>query len=244
MADLGVRAFSAFVDDGRALAVAVDESLMVFDLRSAGLRREVHAHSGALMQMVRAGPEEDMIWTAGRDGNAVALDLGGTQGVLRRLPGNLKGNTAAAAAGVAAVSNVYDTQLNTLSILDLRTGKDRFGEWQPLKTCRCQPSQTAITRDGSLALVAVAEFGEDLELVTHRGRVLVIDTATGSTVRTISTPWDATGLAVSPDGEHLFVNGSGGYSLVEVSTGEEVWRRESELRLHVVSGVPAGGVLT
>ena len=98
------------------------------------------------------------------------------------------------------VSNFYDTQLNTLSILDLDTGEDRFGEWQPLETCECQPSQTAITPDGRLALVAIAEFGEDFELVTGRGRVLVIDTATGTTERTIATPWDASGLAMSPDG--------------------------------------------
>ena len=230
-----------FIDGGRGLAVAVDESLLVFDVRSRGLRREVHAHSGALLDMVVADRDDDLIWTAGRDGNAVALDLRSTQGVLRRLPTNLKGNTAAAAGGVAVVSNYYDTQLNTLSILDLRTGEDRFGEWQPLETCECQPAQTAITPDGRLALVTVAEFGEDFELVTDRGRVLVVDTTTGDTLRTITTPWEASGLAVSPDGEHVLVNGTGGYALVEVATGEEIWRRESELGAAWTPGFPLAG---
>ena len=162
-----------------------------YDIRTGALVRVLPGHSGALMQMALAGPERDLIWTAGRDGTAVAFDLSGRRGVLRRLPVDVVAGTGAAAAGRALMVNTYDTELNTASVIDLGTGKDLFGEIQPVTSCTCQAAQSAITPDGRRGLVAVVEFTEDFQPVTDHGRVAVIDTSTGALLRTIETPWEA-----------------------------------------------------
>ena len=95
--------------------------------------------------------------------------------MLRRLPGNLSG-TRARRRRWRRDGQRYDRAEHPEHDRP-RTGKDLFG-MAAVQDLPCQPAQAAITRDGRLGLVAVMEFGEDLQLVTHRGRVLVIDTGT------------------------------------------------------------------
>lgn len=231
-----------FLPGGREVAVAREEELEIYEVATGAIVRHLSGHSGALLQMELAGPDRDLIWTAGRDGNAVGFDLTGTRGVLRRLPHNIVADAGAAASGVAMVVNYYDTELNTLSVVDLRTGRDRFGELQPVISCLCQPAQAAITPDGRWGLVALIEFTEDFEPVTERGRVAVIDTRSGTLVRTIETPWEASGLAVTPDGERVLVNGSHGWGLFDVKSGEPVWTRFAEADTSWFSGGPQAAV--
>ena len=112
-----------FLPGGREVAVAREEELEVYEVRTGALVRSLPGHSGALLQMTLAGPDRDLIWTAGRDGTAVAFDLSGTRGVLRRLPVDLVAGTGAAAAGRAVMVNCYESELNTASVIDLATGR-------------------------------------------------------------------------------------------------------------------------
>ena len=114
----------------------------------------------------------------------------------------------------------YDTDFNTARIIDLAEGRDLFGELQPFTDCACQIGHTAITPDGRFALAGVTEWTDDLsEAITDRGRVVMWDTDTGELTRTIDVPWEPDGLAVTPDGERLLVNGSGGWALYDLVLG-------------------------
>ena len=132
--------------------------------------------------------------------------------------------------------------LNTARILDLEEGRDLFGELQPFTDCVCQIGHTAITPDGRLALAGVFEWTDDYsEAITDRGRVVAWDTDTGELTRTIDIPWEPRGLAVTPDGSRLLVNGAGGWALYDLASGEEIWSHETELPGGWIYGLPLSG---
>ena len=57
----------------------------IHDARTLAFSRTVEGHSGKVLGIELAGPALGLLWTAGRDGTAVAFDLTGTRGVLRRV---------------------------------------------------------------------------------------------------------------------------------------------------------------
>ena len=141
-----------------------------------------------------------------------------------------------AAGDRAVVTPWYEAALNTARILDLEKGRDLFGELQPFTDCVCQIGHTAITPDGSLALAGILHWTDDYSTaITDGGRVVVWDTDSGDLTRTIHIPWEPRGLAVTPDGERVLVNGSDGWGLYDLDSGEEVWSHET--------GVPGGWIL-
>jgi WD40 repeat protein len=71
------------------------------------------------------------------------------------------------------------------------------------------------------------EFTEGFaDVVTDSGRVVVWDVQSGARTRTITTPWEATGVGVTPDGRHVVVNGRGGWGRWDLTTGLRVWVAE------------------
>ena len=153
----------------------------------------------------------------------------------------------AAGVGTAAGDRVvltpwYEAALNTARILDLEKGRDLFGELQPFTDCVCQIGHTAITPDGKLALAGIFHWTDDYSTaITDRGRVVAWDTDTGELTRTIDIPWEAYGLAVTPDGERLLVNGTGGWALYDLDTGEEIWNHETDVSGGWIAGLPLAG---
>ena len=51
----------------------------------------------------------------------------------------------------------------------------------------------------------------------------------------------ALGLAVTPDGERLLVNGTGGWALYDLASGEEIWNHETEVQGGWIDGLPLAG---
>ena len=214
----------------------------VHDARTLEFSRTLEGHSGVVLGIVVAGPGRGLLWTAGRDGTAVAFDLSGSRGVLRTASLDVAADAGAAAGDRAVMTERYEADLNTARILDLQEGRDLYGELQPFTDCVCQIGHTAITPDGQLALGGVFEWTDDFsEAITDRGRVVAWDTDTGELTRTIDIPWEPLGLAVTPDGARLLVNGSGGWGLYDLATGEELWSHETDLPGGRIYGLPLSG---
>ena len=231
-----------FLPGGREIAVARDEVVDIHDARTLAYSRTLEGHSGEVVGIQLAGPDRGIVWTAGEDGTAVAFDLTGARGALRTLELDVAANAGAAAGDRAVMTQMYDIDLNTARILDLAEGRDLFGELQPFTDCVCQIGHTAITPDGRLAVAGVFEWTDDYEeAITDRGRVVVWDTDTGDLTRTIDTPWEPRGLAVTPDGTRVLVNGSGGWALYDLASGEEIWSHETELPGGWIYGLPLSG---
>ena len=79
--------------------VAFDDRVEVRDARTLEVRHSFTAHNGAVLGAVFAGPDHDFIWTAGRDGTAIALDLTGRRGLIRTSHVPFAAHTGQAAAG-------------------------------------------------------------------------------------------------------------------------------------------------
>ncbi|MFC6422050.1 BTAD domain-containing putative transcriptional regulator [Ornithinimicrobium tianjinense] len=216
--------------DGDSLAVAVDERVELRDPTTFDLITSWPVHNGAVLGTVLAGTDRDLLWTAGRDGTTVALDLSRSRGLLRREKTELQLELGAAAprAARAVVRVPHDDAPNGARFVNLATGQDLHGELQPYD-CFCQVGPAlAITPDGRRALATIEEWHdlEDFAPVTDRGRVAVWDVESGEVERTIATPWAPVGLALTADGTRVLVNGSGGWALYEVSSGQELWSHQ------------------
>jgi hypothetical protein len=141
-----------FLPGGRELAVARMEAVDVHDARTLRFRRTLEGHSGKVLGIELAGPRNGLLWTAGRDGTAVAFDLTGTRGVLRTVDLDVPADIGSAAGDRAVLTERYEIEPNTARILDLDQSRDLFGELQPFTDCVCQIGNTAITPDGRRAL--------------------------------------------------------------------------------------------
>ncbi len=152
-----------FSPDGTELAVGAGQMLQLRDGRTGELRTEVPGHSGAVMDLAYAGPDQDMLWTAGRDGTGIAWDRTGQRGLLRAASTPARtwlGETARdrnIAVGLAAPAGAY----NTVAVLDPRTGAVTHPELPLPAGCRwCEPVAVAITPDGRTALAGIVQYPE------------------------------------------------------------------------------------
>jgi WD40 repeat protein len=213
------------------VAVALDEVIQVHRADTLEQERTLEGHSGAVLGIELAGPDRDLLWTAGRDGTAVAFDLSGARGVLRTLAQQIPADAGTATADVGVLVEHYDDRLNTVRMVDLSTGRDLHGEQKVLPGCLCQPTAVALSPDGRTAVTGVVKFTDGFaDVVTDSGSVVVWDVRSGARTRTITTPWEATGVGVTPDGRHVVVNGRGGWGRWDLTTGLRVWVAEDPTR--------------
>ena len=221
-----------FSPDGTELAVGAGQVLQLRDGRNGDLRTELPGHSGAVMGIAYAGPQSDMMWTAGRDGSGIAWDRTGQRGVLRSAPSPARtwlGDTddaGAVAVGLSAPSGAF----NTVSVLDPRTGSVTDPELPLPADCRwCESTSVAISPDGRTALAGVVqypEFGGAVDYSTpdqHRGYLQRWDISTGSTLGTTELPWPPAGLAVTAEGHDVVVNGNRATAMLDLDTGQTRW---------------------
>jgi len=210
-----------------SIAVLRDEVLELRDADDLGLMRTVTAGSGALMGAGTAGADRDLLWVAGRDGTAVALDTLGRRALLRTLVGGpaLGVGDADDAGRLAVYTPQYDDRPNPARLVDLATGRDLFGEL-PMPRCNCQVGAVSLSGDGVLASGAIEEFRPDFSgLVEDRGRVMLWDTGTGRTAGVVRVPWLPSGAVLDAGHERLLVVGVRGYGLYDVATGQADWTR-------------------
>lgn len=150
--------------DGSTLLVTEDQKVQVRDGSNGAPRQELVGHSGFVMGVAVAGPARDIVWTAGRDGTAVAFDLSGRRGVIRTLPGTVPGAGGATArtspVGVKGVREGEGVNAMTAAhLFDTATGRD-LGSFEmtglgPEQKCWCTVGGLAIAPDGRQAIGAV-----------------------------------------------------------------------------------------
>ena len=182
---------------------------------------------GARHPAGRAG--SGLLWTAGRDGTAVAFDLTGTRGVLRTLDLDV-----AADAGAAAGDRAVLTQITRPTSTPRASSISRRGATSSASSSR---SPTACARSGTPPSPRTA--GSPWPGCSSGPTTSPRRSPTGARRRVGHRhrradahhrhPLGAQGLAVTPDGERLLVNGSGGLGLYDLASGEELWSHETDL---------------
>ena len=229
----GFAPWVSFTRDGAQLVVCVENRVELRDARTGALRRTFVGHSGSVMQARVAGSAHDLVWTAGRDGTTVAFDLSGTRGTIRprSVPAPKNFNVGEAVGDVAVGIGSHPDRWNPAHLVDVTTGRDRFGEL-PLGECPgdCQVAATAMSPDGATAYGSV-EYIVDMG-PGDRGVVVAWDAATGERRATWPTPWPAYSISVTPSGRTALLNGRWGWALMDLSSGALVWEstRQSELQ--------------
>jgi outer membrane protein assembly factor BamB len=209
------------------IAVLRDEVLELRDARDMSLLRTITAGSGVLMGSGTAGSDGDLLWVAGRDGTAVALDLVGRSALLRTLAGRstLGVGDADDSGRLAVYTPQYDDRPNPARLVDLASGRDLFDDL-PVPQCTCQVGAVSLSGDGVLASGAIEEFRPDFSgLVEDHGRVVLWATDTGRIARVVRVPWLPSGAMLDADHGRLLVVGIRGYGVYDAATGREEWTR-------------------
>ena len=218
---------AAWSPDGDRIAVTTDDGIQLLDPDTMRLGVEASGHSGAVMGARFAGPDGDLVWTAGRDGTAIGFDLSGRRTPIATRsadPQPHKGDSSAA-AGRGVYLDLVEDDPNTAHVTDLTTGRnlgdlvhDVPGEttgW-PARA-EFQATAVAITEDGRTALVGVEGFVRAEErMITDRGAVAVFDAATRQQRAVVELPWPIHGIALTPDGRRAVLNGAPGYAVMDL----------------------------
>jgi len=207
-----------FSPDGTVLAVGVGNVLQLRDGQTGATRLDLNGHSGAIMDVLFTGPHREQLWTAGRDGTAIAWDLSGHRGVLRTTQGpNAAGLGGTAATGDVAVGlTLRPPQPAVVRLVAPHTGTSRQLELP--EGAQGRPTAVAITSDGRTALAGITS-------ISGGGELAVWDTTRGNgTLRTtVDLPWSVQGIDATPDGRSAVVAGLGGTVLVDLTTAGMVW---------------------
>jgi DNA-binding SARP family transcriptional activator/WD40 repeat protein len=238
-------AAASFAPDGERLVLATEEAVELRDAETLGVLSQIVAHNGSVLGAVFAGSRRDIVWTAGRDGTAAALDLSGTRGVFRTPPIETSPHVgvASAAGDVGLIVTAYDDRPNPAQLIDVATGRDLFGEL-PVRprSCVCQVSSVAMAADGRRAVGGVTEFDPDtFSVVRDRGQLMVWSVADGSVERRIKMPWPVYGVALTPDGARAVVHGATGLATVDLEAAQVV-RTVPEAYVEGSEGLPTVAV--
>jgi WD40 repeat protein len=223
--------------------VASDEQLELRDPRTLVLKRTFTGHNGALLGFAVVGPERDIVWTAGRDGSAIAYDLTGTRGMLRTRPrsGPLWVGDADDAGRIAIQTPYGETEPNSARMLDVTTGEDLYGDLRHRRGCLCQVAAVDMAGDGSLAVGIIDELNRQNFAFAPRNNLAVWNPDDGSLRHLPRLPWRATGLALSPDGARVVVNGAHEYGMLDVGSGEIEWERQHPTDTDWLQSMPQAG---
>ncbi len=206
----------AFSPDGRRLALGVAEEVLVRDARTGAPVDSLAGHSGAVMAVSYAGSRR--LWTAGRDGSAVAFDTTGAAGVI----GTTSTRDAPASgerspdSGHAAWVEIDEDGPNRAVLRP--AGADR-GRPLPLPGlgCRCQATGTDLTTDGTTVLAGYHELGQGFSVVPDSGHVVVWDATSRRVVASVATPWPVNAVAAVPGTDRAVVSGTEGWAVMDVS---------------------------
>jgi DNA-binding SARP family transcriptional activator/WD40 repeat protein len=238
-------AAASFAPDGQRLVLATEEAVEVRDAETLAALGQVVAHNGSVLGAVFAGLRDDIVWTAGRDGTAAALDLSGRRGVFRTPPIETSPHLgdASAAGDVGLIVTSYDDRPNPAQLVDVATGQDLFGELPiPPRSCLCQVSAVAMAADGHRAVGGVTEFDPDtFSVVQDRGQLMVWSVDDGSVERRIQMPWPVYGVALTPDGTRAVVHGATGLATVDLEAGRVI-RTAPEPYVEGSEGLPTVAV--
>ena len=207
--------------DGTRLLVGDGERLDLRDGQTAAPLDELVGHSGEVMAARVAGSGHDLIWTAGRDGSAVAFDVTGRRGIVSTRP--IEAHSLAGSVTADGDLALYNTKAGLEPpqprLMDPRSGDDLGALSMDGLTpgeCGCSVATTAITADGALALAGL-QYRDSDGSAAARGSLVVWDAATRQRVGQVDLPWGVLGLSVTPDGETAVLNGRTGYALVDLS---------------------------
>jgi DNA-binding SARP family transcriptional activator/WD40 repeat protein len=219
--------------DGTQVALTVDRGIQLLDPETLRLGRPSEGHSGAIMDARFAGDDGDVVWTAGRDGTAVAFDLSGRRTPVAaertELVPHLGGSSHAAQRGVY-LHHVWTGTPHTVHVVDLARGTELGelvpvvdadgGEWPP--DTIFEPNSVAITPDGERAVTGVDGFTWADGYLPYRGLVAIFDADSHNQEALVETPWQVHSVATSPDGRQAVVNGAGGFATIDLETAEFV----------------------
>lgn len=220
-----------FSPDGSELAVGDGETLQLRDGRTGDLRDELSGHSGAVMDIAYAGPARDMLWTAGRDGSAIAWDRTGQRGLLHTTPSRARvwlggrSDDGRVLAGLAAVFGEF----NTVSVLDPGSGRVSHPDLPLPADCRwCDATSIAIAPDGRTALAGVVQYPEVAGAVDYTaeagvGYLAGWDTASGLLVHWYRLPGRPVGLAAAADGRGVLISLAQGALMLDLDSGRNRW---------------------
>ncbi|MFW5471111.1 BTAD domain-containing putative transcriptional regulator [Knoellia sp. CPCC 206435] len=205
--------------DGTTLAVSSDEAVNVYDTATMDQLHRLEGHKGTVLGVAFAGREEDLLWTAGRDGTAVGFDLSGTRTIISDGPieARVYAGEAPVTGEVGASVHFYDDRPNTAELVDLSSGKKVADLPLPdAETCECQVTTVAMAPDGRTALVSAMWFTEDFDLVEDKGALHLWDVASRRQVGVVALPEPGFSVDVSSDGKRAVANGAHGVMSVDL----------------------------
>jgi WD40 repeat protein len=232
---------ASFSPGGRLVAVAIDSRVEVRDAQTLDPTHSFEAHSGQVLGVAFAGTDHDLLWTAGRDGTAAALDLTGRRGIFRSAATDVAPHTGtvSASGNRAAVVTFYPDRPNPASVVNLRTGRS-LSDDLPVPECVCQVEAVTIDESGTRVIGTLRRFGPEGD-VPNRGDVLVWS-ADSTLTSDIALPWPGYGIAVTPDGSRAVINGRAGIAVVNIEAGRLVSAPISATPIEARDGMPTVAV--
>ncbi|WP_404383553.1 winged helix-turn-helix domain-containing protein [Knoellia locipacati] len=205
---------------GTRLAIGSEATVTVYDAATMDQLHRLEGHKGSVLGVVFGGPDEDLLWTAGRDGTAVGFDLSGTRTIIadESIEARVYAGEAPVSGDVGVSVHFYDDKPNTAELVNLTSG-DKVADL-PLpdaEECSCQVTSVAMVPDGRTALVSAMWFTEDFGVVEDKGAIHVWDVASRKQVGVVALPEPGFSLDVSSDGTRAVANGVHGVMSVDLS---------------------------
>ena len=218
----GSMSAAAFTPDGSHLALGSRTGdILVTDIESLTPGETLRGHNGIIMGLATS-PDAQTVWSAGREGDLIAWDLGGQRRLqrIRDLP---------ARAFLGQVSDDGSTTVtwqmgsppqepHTSTVVSTATNTVTMG---PLPGGSTSSTTHGITPDGTTVLIAL-EHGPD----PGDSALQLHDVPTRRLRAEVPLPWVASGISVTPDGRYAVVAGLRGIAVVDLTTATVVKQRD------------------
>ena len=213
--------------DGTRLAITTDDGIQLLDPETLRLGTRSVGHSGEVVDARFAGPASDLVWTAGRDGTAVAFDLSGRRTTITNRSADPDPHVGDSSPGTQR--GIYldraEDGPHTAHVTDLATGRNLGRLVHDVRSAGdgwdtgvvFQASAVGISTDGATALVGVEGVLLEEGPVADHGAVVLFDVDTQRQRAVIDLPWPTYGIGVTPDGRRAVLNGGSGYAVVDLA---------------------------